>query len=93
MDRQAGNTTRQMKEAPMGAVFVWCNSHVHYPQALSRALSRSDLVVRPMSWLDPRNVMGRSLQAVVVDHAARLDAQMLEALHYLRLRGTSVALS
>jgi hypothetical protein len=85
--RQSGRTTQQMNDAPTGAVFVWCNGRVTYPQALAKALGRDDLTVRPLSWLEPRNVMGRNFPGVVVDHAAQPDTKGYEALHYLRLRG------
>ena len=90
-DRQTGRTTQQMNDAPPGAVFVWCNSHVSYPQALAKTLERDDLVVRPLSWLERRNVMGRTFPGVVVDHAAHYSAEAQEALHYLRTRGVPVA--
>ena len=87
-DRQTGRTTRQMQAAPQGAVFVWCNSRVEYPIALAKELGREDLVVQPMSWLDPRNVMGRTLSGLVLDHAAPLLSDAgYEALMYARSRG------
>jgi hypothetical protein len=50
--RNTGETTRQMVRAPKGATFVWCNSHLHYPQHLARYLGRDDLkIVRP-EWLE-----------------------------------------
>jgi hypothetical protein len=90
-DRQTGRTTQQMLDAPVGAVFVWCNSAVLYPKILAHGLQRDDLVVRPLSWLERRNVMGRTFPGVVVDHAAHYSAEAQEALRYLRIRGTPVA--
>lgn len=90
-DRQTGRTTRQMNDAPLGAVFVWCNSRTSYPMALAKTLGRDDLVVRPLSWLERRNVMGRTFPGVVVDHAAQCDPEAYEALNYLRTRGVMVA--
>jgi hypothetical protein len=90
-DRQTGQTTQQMNNAPLGAVFVWCNSRTHYPQALAKTLGREDLVVRPLSWLERRNVMGRTFPGVVVDHAAPCDTEAYEALNYLRTRCVMVA--
>ncbi len=29
--RGTGRTTRQMEEASIGAVFIWCNEHLNYP--------------------------------------------------------------
>lgn len=90
-DRQTGRTTKQMTDAPMGAVFVWCNSRTEYPQELAKKLGREDLVVRPMSWLEPRKVMGSNVPVVIVDHAAQPDSEGRLALYYLRTRGVLVA--
>lgn len=81
-----GLTTQQMNEAPPCAVFVWCNSKIYYPQTLARKLGRDDLVVRPLSWLRPCNVMGRHFSGVVLDHAARPSTEACEALNYVRVR-------
>lgn len=87
-DRQTGRTTRQMKSAPQGAVFVWRNGQIEYPIALAKKIGREDLVVKPMSWLEPRNVMGRTLPGLVLDHAApMLSDAGYEALMYARSRG------
>lgn len=90
-NRQTGRTTQQMADAPKGAVFVWCNSRTSYPHDLAKKLDRQDLVVRPLSWLAPRNVMGRDFPGVIVDHAAHPDNEAHEALYYLRARGVLVA--
>jgi hypothetical protein len=89
-DRQMGRTTKQMLDAPKGAVFVWCNSALTYPKILAHGLKRDDLTVLPLSWLEPRNVMGRQFAGVVVDHAGHYDNQAHEALYYLRARGVPV---
>jgi len=90
-DRGTGITTRQILGAPREAVFVWCNGHVIYPQALAKTLGRSDLEVRPLSWLQLRNVMGRTFTGVVVDHGAEIGDNERETLDYLRLRRVPVA--
>lgn len=90
-DRQLGRTSQQMTDAPPGAVFVWCNSRTAYPLGLAKHLGRDDLVVRPLSWLEPRNVMSRDFPGVIVDHAAQPDSEAYAALHYLRTRGVLVA--
>ena len=90
-DRGTGLTTRQMADAPVGAIFVWCNSRTAYAAELAKKLGRDDLVVRPMSWLQPRNVMGRDFPAVIVDHAAKPDSEGYAALHYLHTRGVLLA--
>lgn len=87
--RGTGLTTQQMNEAPPGAVFVWCNGALYYPQALARKLGRDDLTVRPLSWLRPDNVMGREFSGVVLDHAAHPSFEAREALHYVRVRAAA----
>ena len=84
---QTGVTTQQMTDAPQGAMYVWCNSELHYPKSLARTLGRTDLVVLPPSWLRADNVMPRNFPAVCVDHALRPDSQATEAIRYLRERG------
>lgn len=50
-NRGTGRTTEQMKHAPYGAYYVWCNRHLNYPTDLARRLGRPDIrVVRP-GWL------------------------------------------
>ena len=82
--RGTGRTTQQMNAAPRGAVFVWCNSHTHYPIELAKMLGRVDLVVRPLSWLELPCVMGQTFSGVVVDHAAMLRPKESEVLNYVR---------
>ena len=41
--RGTGFTSRQMENAPDGAVFVWCNGHLDYPKRLAEHLGRKDL--------------------------------------------------
>jgi hypothetical protein len=84
--RQTGVTTQQMKDAPFGSVYVWCNGVMNYPRKLSQDLGRKDLQIKPLSWLTPQNLYGRTFATVVIDHAARLDSEGLEALEYLRIR-------
>ena len=87
-NRGTGLTTQQMNEAPPGAVFVWCNSNLYYPQTLARKLGRDDLTVRPLSWLLPCNVMGRDFSGVVLDHAAHPSTEACEAMNYARVRSS-----
>jgi hypothetical protein len=89
--RQSGRTTQQMTDAPLGSVFVWCNSRTAYPRELAKTLGRDDLQVVPLLWLDGRNVRGRTFNGVIVDHAAHCGTEAYEALNYLRERGVMVA--
>jgi hypothetical protein len=91
IERQTGRTAQQMLDAPNGAVFVWCNSRVHYAHALANKVGRGDLLIRPLSWLTPSNVMAcQSSPAVVVDHAAPWSAGLMLALLRLKERGATV---
>lgn len=67
--RGEGRTTQQMKAAPKGAIYVWCNNHLHYPRQLSLALGRLDLTIVGPEWLKRK---GYTNTEVVVDHAAEL---------------------
>jgi len=66
-----GTTTKQMKAAPKGAVFVWCNGRTDYAVVLARKIGREDLEIKSPTWLE-RSWRGLELTGVVVDHAARL---------------------
>lgn len=70
-DRGTGRTTKQMKEAPKGAVYVWCNKEVWYPQRLAEKLGRKDLQIEPRSWLTSERWRGLNLKGLVLDHAVR----------------------
>ncbi len=77
MARGDGATTKQIQQAPPGAIFVWCNGHVDYPQELAKRLGRSDLRIEGPSFFEDRWQGLR--KPVVVDHAARqyfTDAQL-----------------
>lgn len=83
MARGTGMTTRQMKEAPNGALFIWCNDRLAYAKDLARHLSRDDLDIRgPMS-IDRHELRGRRWPAIVVDHYARLSQSQAEGLERL----------
>jgi hypothetical protein len=66
--RDAGTTTRQMREAPTNAVFVWPVSRSKgYATDLARYLNRTDLrIVTPP---DLEGLRGQPLPALVTDHA------------------------
>ncbi|GMW03994.1 MAG: hypothetical protein AMXMBFR84_51280 [Candidatus Hydrogenedentota bacterium] len=72
MERQTGATTRQMEQAPQGAVFVWCNHHLDYPQALAQKLGRDDLEIVGPTWLEGHAWYGLRISGIVLDHAAYL---------------------
>lgn len=86
--RQTGTTTRQMLQAPVGAIYVWCNGGLGYPKSLARHLERQDLRIVPSSWLMPSCLATRGV--VVVDHAMyehRLGPEKLNVIAALKQRG------
>lgn len=85
MERGTGSTTKQIQDAPIGAVFVWCNAHVDYPKKLAKELGREDLKIVPRDWLDNR-WRGLELTAIVVDHATKLSDRECELLSLARER-------
>lgn len=68
-DRQSGQTTQQMKNAPPGAIYVWVNSHIYYPVQLARSLGRADLKIVSSSWLEDKSKIVGSKDPVIIDHA------------------------
>lgn len=75
-----GLTTRQMETAPQGAVFVWCNGHLDYPQALARKVGRDDLEIVSPTVFESNYFLGRNLTGLVIDHAARLTDRQIDFL-------------
>jgi hypothetical protein len=66
-ERRTGRTTKQMQEAPPGAIFVWCNGHLWYPRQLARRLGREDLRIIGPHQISP--ALAGVCPAVVLDHA------------------------
>lgn len=66
-ERGTGRTTEQMKAAPQGAIFVWCNGHVSYPRNLSRGIGRGDIRIETPSYFENR--WHGYCGPLVVDHA------------------------
>lgn len=86
MSDKQGATTRLMLAAPLGAIYVWCNSHLDYPRRLARHLNREDLIVEPLNILfNPARIAGRSQSYVVLDHAAR-KSPLVEPHEYLQMQ-------
>jgi hypothetical protein len=73
MERQTGITTKQMQNAPKGAVYVWCNSVLGYPRDLAKKIERTDLEIVSPHWLTDQRWRGRSLTGLELDHTCRLD--------------------
>lgn len=73
--RQTGRTTRQMQDAPRRAVYAWCNSNLHYPLALAKAINRGDLHIIAPHTLQMNKLRAQTLSAVILDHACDLTVQ------------------
>jgi hypothetical protein len=78
-DRGTGFTTKQMREAEPGALFVWCNSDLSYPKHLAHNLGRDDLRIVGPSVLNESRLLGQQCQ-IVVDHATRLTFSQIRVL-------------
>lgn len=84
-DRQTGITTRQMNAAPTGAIFVWPNALLNYPQRLAKKLGRTDLRIISTSAFNINVVAVKRLtvEDIVIDHATRLTNDGQAALDYI----------
>lgn len=65
-----GTTTKQIKDAPLGAIYVWPTADVLYPKRLAEALGRSDLKIVGPSWLKGKDIVFKARHVSgVIDHA------------------------
>ena len=87
-----GRTKRQILRAPQGTLYVWPQADTSYVRALAIFVDRDDLVFVAPSWLTPRNVVGRDLPSIVVDHAAipLLTTEQWECIHRIRQRASAL---
>jgi hypothetical protein len=72
MTRGIGTTTKQLKDAPQKALFIWCNNSLYYPCHLANDLGRKDLQIVGPGWIFDKRGLGRDFTAVVIDHALTL---------------------
>jgi len=80
-DRGTGRTTKQMLDAPQGAIFISGNrAMTTYDTHLSQKHGRADLKVVAPYWLTELRWQGMTLTGIVVDHAARLSEAEKHAL-------------
>jgi hypothetical protein len=86
-DRGTGRTSEQMRNAPQGAFYVWCNHHLGYPRTLAERLGRKDLKIVSNSWLNGDSWLGRRGYKVVIDHATVIQPSRIDAVAYMRSRG------
>lgn len=80
MNRKPGITTRQMKNAPKGAVFLWRSDDLSYPQQLAKSIGRDDLIIKSKHILTTSYFVGRRV-FIIIDHGVdHLTDAELEAL-------------
>lgn len=73
--RCTGRTVRQMREAPINAVFISCKSAmVEHDKYMAQKHGRPDLQIVGSSWLTSNRWQGLTLSGIVLDHALRLTA-------------------
>lgn len=80
--RGTGHTTRQMKNASHGAIFVWCNRNLNYPRDLARQLLREDLMVVSPDWVNQSRWRGLKITEMVLDHAMPDSVRFSEQFRY-----------
>lgn len=87
-----GTTTRQMREAPQGATYLWCTNELLYPKRLQRSIGREDLFVTSASrMLDiASNAAGWVPENVVIDHAVHITPDRTHQIVALVRRGVRV---
>lgn len=88
MERRSGSTTSQLKNAPLGAAFVWVNGDLHYPRKLAESLGRKDLRMFSPGSVGNGALRGLRLPAVIVDHAADLTERQWNEVKSASLRTT-----
>ena len=82
LTRGEGTTSAQMRDAPVGGVYIWCNGRLDYPRALAAHLGRGDLhIVDPdaLRWGGER-LRGRRCTGYTLDHAADINAEQRDTL-------------
>ena len=87
-NRGTGRTTKQIKEAPLRALFIAPTHHaVNYTKRLARSLGREDLEILSPSVLQnaAERLHGRTIDALIYDHA------LYECLHKAERKNYFVA--
>lgn len=80
-NRQTGRTTRQMRAAPLNAIYICPMSDRRYWRRLAHWLGRLDLVL-----VEPTYRLENVLTPVRVDHAANLPDWQWERVKYINRR-------
>jgi hypothetical protein len=85
--RGSGRTTRQLLAAPLNAVYICCGSYsINYTKRLCHSLGRSDIRVRPPSWLGD-SCRGLRCPVIILDHATKLSEEQSYAFYLMNSRG------
>ncbi len=84
--RGTGRTTRQMANAPKGAVYIWPNHQLAYPALLASTIGRKDLQIVSPEWITEDRWRGVEVSGVVLDHATRLNTDEWTAYGEARTR-------
>lgn len=84
--RGKGHTTQQLKDAKLGALFIWCNSRIDYPKALARHLGREDIKIVSPSVLEcnGERLRGLTLPEIILDHACVPDEREWDVIERAR---------
>lgn len=84
--RGSGTTSKQMKEAPIDALYIWCNHDLFYPRELATRLGRLDLRIERPSFLSGDAWRRLYFTDIVVDHATALNDEQRTAFNSIRSR-------
>lgn len=83
-ERGSGITTRQIKAAPEGAVYVCLSGALDYTKHLAHALGRHDIRVVSAEWLRSPDLVIRARHVPgVIDHAVMDTTRFTDAQKYL----------
>jgi len=91
--RGSGITSRQMKAAPKGAIFVWNNEQTNYPVELAKVLGRQDLQICTPFTLASDTLVAKlreSTEAIVIDHALTPKGEVARNLASLAAPGRQI---
>lgn len=69
-------TVRQMRSAPIGAIYIWPDDNLTKPKTMSRELNRADLYIVGPSIFDKggHRLLGYC-KCIVLDHATKITEQ------------------
>jgi hypothetical protein len=83
-NRGTGRTAKQIKDAPINSIFVWCNNNTYYPKHLARSIGRHDLNITRLA-VDCERFLGVD-SVIIVDHAAELSNEVVDRIQMLNSR-------